>query len=242
MENMKFSTYFNLTDFKNNYLEDYNLDDGDYYDYSGFLLCLQLWYEDWLENFTNTNEEIFSPDFKFDVLSGLIPNENLLNVYCDEMNINKSLSLADKLKIINEGNWYALYMFLILNFEEIIKFIERERRRFFVENTNNEPVENPENDFSDNSDKVKLIILEKLGVIDYIKTIQTKPEIISHTSEILSAITGIGSKTLNTYLYPMLRQYPDKTDPNSPYKNPENLLDAEKTIHKLKVKNTDANR
>lgn len=94
----------------------------------------------------------------------------------------------------------------------------------------------PELDFSNNSDKVKLIMLEKLGIIDYIKSIQSKPEIISHTSEILSAITGIESKTLNTYLYPMLRAHREDDHKESPYKNPNNLLDAEKALQKLKIK------
>lgn len=95
----------------------------------------------------------------------------------------------------------------------------------------------PELDFSNNTDKVKLIMLEKLGVIDYIKTIQTKPETISHTSEILSTITGIPSKTLNTYLYPMIRPHRDDDDKNSPYKNPENCQKAERELIKLKIKN-----
>ena len=102
--------------------------------------------------------------------------------------------------------------------------------------------ETPELDFSDNTDKVKLIMLEKLGVIDYIKTIQTKPETISHTSEILSTITGIPTKTLNTYLYPMIRLHRDDDDKNSPYKNPENREKAERELIKLKIKNIDANR
>lgn len=102
-------------------------------------------------------------------------------------------------------------------------------------------IETPENDFSNNEDKEKLIILEKLKIIDYIKSIQTKPETISHTAEILSAITGINSTTLYTYLRPMLNANRDDNDKNSPYKNRDNVLNANKTIQKLKIKNTDAN-
>lgn len=135
-------------------------------------------------------------------------------------------------------------------FEEIIIFIEREIEtekqnllRFQgVKTDTPEQPETPELDFSDNTDKVKLIMLEKLGVIDYIKTIQTKPKTISHTSEILSTITGIPSKTLNTYLYPMIRPHRDDDDKNSPYKNPENREKAERELIKLKIKNIDANR
>lgn len=105
-----------------------------------------------------------------------------------------------------------------------------------------EIIESPEIDFSDNDDKVKLIILEKLGVINYIKSIQTKPETISHTAEILSSFTGVKSKSLYSYLRPMISPIKDDTDKNSPYKNPENNYEAEKTIHKLKIKNKGANQ
>lgn len=135
--------------------------------------------------------------------------------------------------------------------EEVLRIINNEIQtekeklnllRFQPQQPTATAMETPELDFSDNSDKVKLIMLEKLGIIDYIKTIQTKPDTISHTSEILSAITGIESKTLNSYLYPMLRPYRDDDDKNSPYKNPENLLKAETELIKLKIKNTDDNR
>lgn len=135
------------------------------------------------------------------------------------------------------------------NIKQILDFIDEKitNEKFNLIRFQNTPppletVEVPELDFSDNSDKVKLIMLEKLGIIEYIKTIQTKPNTISHTSEILSAITGIETKTLNTYLYPMLRPYRDDEDKNSPYKNPENLEKAERELIKLKIKNIDANR
>ncbi|MDV3739518.1 hypothetical protein CMU17_02410 [Elizabethkingia anophelis] len=103
-------------------------------------------------------------------------------------------------------------------------------------------IENIEDDFSNNEDKVKLIILEKLGILKYIKSIQIKPEVTQHTAEILSAITGIKSSTLYTYLRPILNAYRDDTDKNSPYKNNENVISANKTIQKLKIKNIDADK
>lgn len=96
--------------------------------------------------------------------------------------------------------------------------------------------ENPEHDFSDNGEKERVIILEKLGVIEYIQSLQNKPDIKSHTAEILSAITGIHSGTLYSYLLPMLQANRNDGDKNSPYKNPENLQNANKTLHKLKLK------
>ena len=98
----------------------------------------------------------------------------------------------------------------------------------------------PVNDFSENDDKIKLIVLEKLGVIDYIKSIQQKPEVISHTAEILSSFTGIKSNSLYSYLRPMISPQRDDSDKNSPYKNADNLLKANRQIHDLKI--NDANK
>lgn len=137
------------------------------------------------------------------------------------------------------------------NFTDIIEFInekiqdEKINLLRYSNNTNTNPtlkIENeiPEYDFSDNEDKVKLIILEKLGVIDYIKSIQQKPATISHTAEILSTFTGIKSGSLYTYLRPMICPVRDDYDKNSPYSNAENLPKANRQILKLKI--IDANK
>ena len=150
--------------------------------------------------------------------------------------------ILDETKIKNFN--YAVTK--ICNFiNEIVAKLKPVKNKTEIENNSEtqttEQIETPENDFSDNDDKVKLIILEKLGVIDYIKTIQTKPETISHTAEILSSFTGITSKTLYTYLRPMISPIPDKSDKNSPYKNSENEYLANKSIQKLKIKNQNTN-
>jgi hypothetical protein len=137
------------------------------------------------------------------------------------------------------------------NFTDIIEFIdekiqdEKINLLRYSNNTNTNPtqkIENeiPEYDFSDNEDKVKLIILEKLGVIEYIKSIQQKPATISHTAEILSTFTGIKSGSLYTYLRPMICNVRDDKDKNSPYNNAENLPKANRQILKLKI--IDANK
>ena len=83
-------------------------------------------------------------------------------------------------------------------YEAIIRFIKSEiaiektvLERFQPQQPTATEVGTPENDFSDNEDKVKIIILEQLGIIDFIKSKQQKSETISHTAEILSSITGI---------------------------------------------------
>ena len=138
--------------------------------------------------------------------------------------------------------------FIIENLNKIREFLNVNILTLGMEITNNN-IKNsltlnnntlPEYDFSDNEDKVKLIILEKLGVIDYIKSIQQKPEVISHTAEILSTFTGIKSESLYTYLRPMICNVRDDKDKNSPYNNAENLPKANRQILKLKI--IDANK
>lgn len=183
------------------------------------------------------------PEFLKDGYFGII--QNYLSVYVSDEELIERYCTAYYNNEMERSNKRAG----LIKYEKIIEFIKSEielekkiLERFQPQQTTAPELGNPELDFSDNSDKVKLIMLEKLGIIEYIKTIQTKPNTISHTSEILSAITGIETKTLNTYLYPMLRPYRDDEDKNSPYKNPENLEKAERELIKLKIKNTNANR
>ena len=164
---------------------------------------------------------------------------NIIKKYPSEYNYDKLELIIKTLDEIRD------------NFDDIIEFIdekiqdEKINLLRYSNNTNTEhtqKIENeiPEHDFSDNEDKVKLIILEKLGVIDYIKSIQQKPETISHTAEILSTFTGIKSGSLYTYLRPMICPVRDDKDKNSPYNNADNLLKANRQILKLKI--IDANK
>lgn len=175
-----------------------------------------------------------------------IKDYNLNEFYIEAINIIK--------KYPSEYNYDELELIIQTlhkirdNFTDIIEFIdekiqdEKINLLRYSNNTNtNQKIENeiPEYDFSDNEDKVKLIILEKLGVIDYIKSIQQKPATISHTAEILSTFTGIKSKSLYTYLRPMICPVRDDNDKNSPYYNAENLPKANRQILKLKIIDAD---
>ncbi|MDP9961272.1 hypothetical protein [Chryseobacterium lathyri] len=113
--------------------------------------------------------------------------------------------------------------------EEIIKESEKQ-------NIETELIRLPESDFSDNEDKVKLIILEKLGIINYIKSIQIRPDTITHTAEILASFTGIKSRTLYSYLRPMISSVRDNSDKNSPYNILENEVKADKQLTSFKTK------
>lgn len=265
---MEIPFYYSFKEFEENYLSDFAPEKTTFLKY---LIQLKKKYEDYLSDennkiwiyktieyekalneindvnfievdFVNKYVNDDFPDFLEDNYFGIIDHylnighfyEEVINRYCKEYHNNLMVQGEMRMKLIR--------------FESIVKFLNKEISNEknillrFQQPATPEPFETPELDFSDNSDKVKLIMLEKLGIIEYIKTIQTKPNTISHTSEILSAITGIETKTLNTYLYPMLRPYRDDDDKNSPYKNPENLEKAERELIKLKIKNTNANR
>ena len=168
---------------------------------------------------------------------------DIINILNDEiintLTINKNPTIEDEEEImvlkcsIEKSN---------ISLIDVIKEIHKKISEFNTNTNHTQKIENeiPEYDFSDNEDKVKLIILEKLGVIDYIKSIQQKPEVISHTAEILSSFTGIKSNSLYSYLRPMISPQRDDSDKNSPYKNADNLLKANRQIHDLKI--NDANK
>lgn len=118
--------------------------------------------------------------------------------------------------------------------EYLYKEIEKEK--YHESLSSNKVTDIVEQDFSNNESKEKVILLEKIGIIDFIKEKQSNPNNIKQTAEILSSFTGIKSATLYSYLRPMLSPHRDDTDKNSPYKNPENLQRANKTLHKLPIK------
>lgn len=126
-----------------------------------------------------------------------------------------------------------------LSIPKILKFLdERMQGLRAIKTTIITPLISEEKilDFSDEKTKVKLIVLEKLGVIDYIKSIQQDEKNVNQTAGILSLIMGCKKDILYSYIRPMLQGYRDDEDKNSPYKNKKNVTDADKVIHKLKLK------
>ena len=94
------------------------------------------------------------------------------------------------------------------------------------------PVE-PLQDFKDSTNQDKIIILKELGVMDYLRGHLYKPDNISSLAEVLSAITGINAKTLNTYINPILNENSDQK--NNPYNREENKIKANEILNKLKI-------
>lgn len=115
----------------------------------------------------------------------------------------------------------------------ILKYINEEI--YSKKSTNNVPESAPlENDFSDSKPLERMIILEKLGIIKYIQSLQNDKDNEKHTAEILSSFTGIVSGTIAKNLGVMGLKENNK-DKNSPYKNPKNLNLANNKLDKFNI-------
>ncbi|QOW11373.1 hypothetical protein Q73A0000_13885 [Kaistella flava (ex Peng et al. 2021)] len=92
-----------------------------------------------------------------------------------------------------------------------------------------------ENDYSDTRQLERMILLEKLGIIKYIQSIQNDVNNEKHTAEILSALSGINSATIAKNLGVMLGAKKNDNDKNSPYKNPKNLQLANNKLYQFNI-------
>lgn len=132
---------------------------------------------------------------------------------------------------------------LIFQQSAILKFIEieiaKENERLKMPKMLISPiVDEPENDYSDTIPLERMILLEKLGVIKYIQSLQFDDRNEKKTAEILSSICGINSGTIAKNLGVMLGSKKNDKDGNSPYKNPKNLQLAQKKLDKFPINET----
>lgn len=107
-----------------------------------------------------------------------------------------------------------------------------------LEKSNNAPVHYEDEVLYDDTSlsiKQKLIVLQRLGIIDYIKSIQTTPENITHTSQIIAYIMEGKEKTIKSYLNPMLTEAEGNFSNNNPYNVPQNKIEANKALSKMKI-------
>lgn len=107
---------------------------------------------------------------------------------------------------------------------ENMEYITEQLNRLRAEETINK---NPEE-----APKVKpkevIIILDQLGVLD-----KMRDELgsVNEVARTLSMITNIKQQTIQSYINPILQGIPDKTNKNSPYKNPKNIINAKKLLN-----------
>jgi hypothetical protein len=87
-------------------------------------------------------------------------------------------------------------------------------------------------DLSDTNRKEKVIYLNELGIIQHIKTHFRKAN-LSHNqiAGLLSAITGVQQRTMQSYINPLLNKGNKIVQSNNPYTNQENV-DSIRTILK----------
>ena len=108
-----------------------------------------------------------------------------------------------------------------------------------LEKSNNAPVHYEDevlyDDHTSLSIKQKLIVLQRLGIIDYIKSIQTTSENITHTSQIIAYIIEGKERTIKSYLNPMLTEAEGNFSNNNPYNVPQNKIEANEALSKMKI-------
>lgn len=143
----------------------------------------------------------------------------------------------EKGKITSDSRKYADFKFSV---ERILSDIQTKRNS--IENKTYTQIDDEIlDDYSDIALKQKLIILHKLGVIDFIKTIQIQPDNRTHTANILASILGEKGETIKSYLNPMLTEDINNTSNNNPYYRKENEEEAKRIIKILKIKSDKVN-
>ena len=151
----------------------------------------------------------------------------------DDNNNNNSIFtidsdfVADYLKNYTYTFFYPQYFtknHKIYNFveNEITKVIEKITTSKGNSNISNPDIETPEIDFSETPPLQRMIILEKLGIIKYIQSIQNDSFNEMETARILSSFTGIKIGTIAKNLGVMLGHKKNDSHKNSPYNNPKN--------------------
>lgn len=143
-----------------------------------------------------------------------------------------------------QSNAIVLFFNLKRDIKEIMMFLENEMLnekinllRFRGTQNTSQPIETPEIDFSGKDElkpKQKLIILNELGVIDFINDKLQDKGNATHLSEILNTILGVGQDTLRGYVNLLIR--PDETQRNSPYNSEKVVSETMQILNKFKLK------
>lgn len=177
-----------------------------------------------------------------------IPTKSVTEHYCRRYILTKHhlkfsifIKTDENGKIIPNTDKYA--DFLSHSIKRIVEDIERKRDD--LKKTIPEKIVAQQYEIFDDAHdltlKQRLIIIHKLGIIDFIKTIQIQPDNITHTANILASILGEKGGTVKSYLNPMLTEDINNTSNNNPYYRKENEEEAKRIINKLKIKSDKVN-
>ncbi len=132
----KFETYINLEDFKKKYLLDFSEDDR-YDDFILYLKDLREYLHEFAYHITEGKYDYFTDnsglDFD-DVVSVIIPNKTLLNVYLqnDEFNDIDFLDLDSQRFNIVGQNHEVFYTFWHLNLLDMVEYIDNEMLKISI--------------------------------------------------------------------------------------------------------------
>jgi hypothetical protein len=148
--------------------------------------------------------------------------------------LNEKLnSVKDELENLSQSNFYTPVQFaehprLAMQFNtDTVEYIESSIREAF--NQSKVDVEDEVAiDLSDNRGTDKVIMLYKLGVLDFLK--EQEPFNLSTNSlaMVLSGITGVDSKTLQSYINPIGN--PSVMQKNNPLANEKNVKKVTQTL------------
>jgi len=111
---------------------------------------------------------------------------------------------------------------LKLGFEKKLKFLQKKKDKYYYNNDSREIL-----DLSNTSAKEKIVFLNELKIIDFLKENSEFSTSTNRLATLLSAITGEKAETLQSYLNPMVSKLTDQK--NNPYIN-------EKLVQKVKSK------
>ena len=112
-----------------------------------------------------------------------------------------------------------------IDFLKRLEFLINERTRLLK-------VEDVLIDYSDSTSKQKLIALNELGIIKFLRDTEPFKENISKMSEALSLITGIKADNLRSSITPMIQE--NNIQRNNPYNNKNNVSEVVKKLNEIK--------
>ena len=156
-----------------------------------------------------------------------IKYESNKNLFSEWFNLLLNTPKIDIDTKINEGTFYFFETEILEITQFIDRKIEQEKTKIQILNYKSyestiKEIETPEIDYSNTPPLERMIILEKLGIIKYIQSIQKDSKNEKETARILSSFTGINTGTVAKNLGVMLGHKKNDSDKNSPYNNPKN--------------------
>ena len=234
---MELPVYNNLAEFEENYLIDYS--ETKDLSLAKYLKNLKDLYNnildelDELNEFRNCSEYLFSGHSKGEIKNKIdetiskIKYESNKNLFSEWFNLLLNTPKIDIDTKINEGTFYFFETEILEITQFIDRKIEQEKTKIQILNYKSyestiKEIETPEIDYSNTPPLERMIILEKLGIIKYIQSIQKDSKNEKETARILSSFTGINTGTVAKNLGVMLGHKKNDSDKNSPYNNPKN--------------------